>query len=77
MNEVNVLNKNLSGSNGAENRKQVYSVMHKYEWEGEMDGGICGVWNGFEWIFEGTWEECYAEKHRLETNYVAENFFYS
>jgi hypothetical protein len=67
--------KELNGSNGAVNRKLVYSVLHKQEWEGDMEEGICGIWDGFGWIFEGTWEECFAEKHRLEVNYPAENYF--
>jgi len=67
--------KEIKACNEARNRELVYSVVHKEEWVGEMEDGICGIWNGFEWIFEGTWEECFAEKHRLEVNYPAENFF--
>jgi len=73
--ERDKLRKTLNGSNEAVNRKLVYSVLHKQEWEGDMEEGICGIWDGFGWIFEGTWEECFAEKHRLEVNYPAENYF--
>lgn len=62
-------------SQEARNSQKTYSVLHKCEWNGSMDEGVCGIWDGSEWIFEGTWEECFAKKHLLEVNYVAENYF--
>jgi len=53
----------------------IYSVLHLTDFEGEWENGICGLWDGQGWVYVGTWDKCFEEKHRLETNYVAENFF--